>query len=251
MLDFGLAKIFRNVAKCASGTISFECSELFVVGTFRRPFERTARGHVTQQTDPLGRVTSFAYTGENFSASGGTTTITDPNGNVEIQRYVSGELVSLTRGAGTAAEATWSFEYDPDTLGRTKITDPNGHTTVNTFDPSGNLTSTVDPLGRTITSTYNALNEPTAVTDPSGVTTTSTYDSGGNLTSVSRPLSAGQAQTETLGYGDGSHPGDVTSVTDANGKTTAFAVRRRRRTRERDRPAREQAHLVVRRRRRS
>ena len=159
--------------------------------------------------------------GENFSASGGSTTITDPNGNVEIQRYVSGELVGRTRGAGTAAEATWSYEYDPDTLGRTKITDPNGHTTVNTYDPSGNLTSSVDPLGRTITRrTTRSTSRPRSPT--LRATTTSTYDSG-NLTSVSRPLSAGQAQTETLGYGDGSHPGDVTSVTDANGKTTTFA----------------------------
>src|SRR5712691_2757507 len=42
VLDFGFAKIFRNGEKCASGTISFEVSELLVVGTFRRPFESTA-----------------------------------------------------------------------------------------------------------------------------------------------------------------------------------------------------------------
>ena len=39
VFDFGFAKIFRNVAKCASGVISFECSELVVVGTLRNPFE--------------------------------------------------------------------------------------------------------------------------------------------------------------------------------------------------------------------
>ncbi len=44
VLDFGFAKIFRNVAKCASGTISGECSEACVVGTLRRPFDSTASG---------------------------------------------------------------------------------------------------------------------------------------------------------------------------------------------------------------
>jgi hypothetical protein len=44
VFDLGFAKIFRNVEKCASGTISFECSELWVVGTLRRPFESTASG---------------------------------------------------------------------------------------------------------------------------------------------------------------------------------------------------------------
>ncbi len=179
-------------------------------------------GHVTSQTDPLGRLTTYAYSGENFSAFGGSTTITGPNGNVEVQHYVNGELVTDTRGAGSPAEATWAYEYDPDTLGVTSLTDPNGHVTTNTYDASGNLTSTTDPLGRTTTATFNALDEPLATTDPSGVTTTFVYDANGNLGSVSRPLGMSQTQTKSLAYGDAAHPGDVTGVTDANGKTTTL-----------------------------
>src|ERR671931_2219872 len=41
---FGFAKIFRNVAKCLSGLISFDVREAFVVGTFRIPFENSASG---------------------------------------------------------------------------------------------------------------------------------------------------------------------------------------------------------------
>ena len=40
--DSGLAKIFRNVAKCASGMISFECVDAVVDGTLRSPFESSA-----------------------------------------------------------------------------------------------------------------------------------------------------------------------------------------------------------------
>src|SRR6266536_2095934 len=42
VLDFGFAKIFRKVAKWASGLISFDVRDAFVVGTFRRPLLSTA-----------------------------------------------------------------------------------------------------------------------------------------------------------------------------------------------------------------
>ena len=62
-------------------------------------------GRVTSQTDPLGRTTTFAYSGQSFSASGGTTTITDPNGNEEIEQYVDGELVDQRKNHDVLAEA--------------------------------------------------------------------------------------------------------------------------------------------------
>ena len=51
-----------------------------------------AEGQIATQTDQAGRTTSYAYSGDNFSASGGTTTITDPRGLSEMQDYVSGTL---------------------------------------------------------------------------------------------------------------------------------------------------------------
>jgi RHS repeat-associated protein len=178
-------------------------------------------GRVTSQADPMNRATTYAYTGVNYSATGGSTTITDPKGNVEVQQYVSGELVSLTRGKGTSAEATWTYAYDQDTLGRRSSTDPNGHTTTAVYDSAGNMTSFTDALGRTTTTTFTNLNEPLTVTDPSGVTTTLTYDSSGNLTTVSRPI-GGSTQTVTFAHADGSHPGDITSTTSARGKVSQF-----------------------------
>ena len=40
--DFGFAKIFVNVAKCASGFSSFDTAAALVEGTLRMPFENCA-----------------------------------------------------------------------------------------------------------------------------------------------------------------------------------------------------------------
>jgi RHS repeat-associated protein len=137
-------------------------------------------GRVLTQTDPTGLTTTFGYFGDNFSLSGGTTTITDPHGNVEYERYTDGELVSLTNGVGTSSPSTWRYGYDSDTLEQTTSTDPDGNTTTDTYGTNGNLTSSTDALGNTTSYTYNSLGEPLTVTDPLGITTTYTYDSDGN-----------------------------------------------------------------------
>jgi RHS repeat-associated protein len=182
-----------------------------------------AQGRVIEQTDQLGRTTKFAYGGEPLGEAGGTTTITDPRGNVIVQNYQFGELLSETKGYGTPQAATWTFGYDPATLGMTSVTDPNGHTTTSTFDSEGNTLTTTDALGRTTTNTYDSLNDLLTTTDPLDVTTTMTYDAHGNLLSRSRPLSGtSEVQTTTYTYGDVSHPGDITAMTDAEGNTWKY-----------------------------
>jgi RHS repeat-associated protein len=182
-----------------------------------------AQGRVIEQIDQLGRTTKFAYSGEPLGEAGGTTTITDPKGNVIVQNYQYGELLSETKGYGTPQAATWTFGYDPATLGMTSITDPNGHTTTNTFDNEGNTLTTTDGLGRTTTNTYDSLNDLLTTTDPLGVTTTNTYDAHGNLLSTSRPLTGtSEVRTTTYTYGDGSHPGEVTAMTDPEGNVWKY-----------------------------
>ncbi len=174
-------------------------------------------GRVLTQVDVLQRKTTWSYLA-------GTTTITDPKGNVTREHFSSQVPVAVERGVGTAADATWTYAYDPNVLGVTSATDPNGHTTNRTYDAAANLLSSTDALGRQTTYTYDALNDLKSVTDPASVTTTYTYDAHGNLTGTSRPLSGtGQSQTTSVTYGDASHPGDVTAVTDPNGKMWAFA----------------------------
>lgn len=75
-----------------------------------------ASNRVASQADGLQRTTTFAYSGTPLTAAGGSTTITDPKGNVSVEQYVNGERVSLTRGYGTAQAATWQYRYDPASL---------------------------------------------------------------------------------------------------------------------------------------
>jgi RHS repeat-associated protein len=181
-----------------------------------------AAGQVTDQTDPAGRTWHWAYTAT-------TTTVTDPRGLVEVQTYSGGQLSSLVKASGTSQAATWSYTYNPTTLGVATVVDPNSKTTSYSYDQAGNLTQVVDPLGRTTSSVYNVFGEPTSATTPTALsspateTTTYTYTSAGDLLTAAAPL-AGTSQTRTTSYtyGDPVHPGDVTGVTDPDGHTTTF-----------------------------
>ncbi len=87
----------------------------------------------------MGRATLFAYSGANLSAAGGTTTITDPDGDVTVEDYQNGELTSLTQGYGTTSAATTAYSYADPTLGPTSVVDPDGHTTTYTYDAHGDV----------------------------------------------------------------------------------------------------------------
>ena len=183
-----------------------------------------AAGQVGAQQDQLGRTTMFAYSGDPTSSTGGTTTVTDPRGNVTVDTYQYGVLTSETKGSGTAQAATWHYTYDPATASISSTTDPNGHTTWFTVDGNGNRVSTTDPLGRQSFATYNGFNEPLTQTDPKQVTTTYTYDAtSGNLMSVSTPLvGTTQNRVTTYTYSDSGHPGDVTALKDPDTKTWKY-----------------------------
>lgn len=182
------------------------------------------QGRVTSQQDQLGRQTTFVYLGDPSSATAATTTITDPKGNVTVDTYQYGLLIQQTKGYGSSTPASWQYTYDPSTVALVSQTDPNGHTTTYSVDGSGNRLSKIDALGRQTAATYNSFNEPLTQTDGLNVATTDTYDANGNLTSVSRPLldSGGHViatRTTQYNHTDAMHPGDVTSIVDADSKT--------------------------------
>jgi len=168
----------------------------------------------------MKRSTTFSYADNGGGSQ--TTTETDARGDVTTWNYQNLELVSVTHGVGTPQAATTSYTYDPATFGIASVTDPDGHVTTNTYDARGNLLSTTDPLGRTTSYTYNSFGEVLTTTDPLGVTTTNTYDAHGNLLSSSTPVGS-QTATTTYTYGDASHPGDVTKLTNPDGHTWTYA----------------------------
>jgi RHS repeat-associated protein len=164
-------------------------------------------GRIDWQKDQLNRQTSFDYT-----STAGSTKVTDPKGNVTVYEYKYGLLQSMTKASGTSVQAKWLYEYDMATLGVTKVTDPNNHATTIVYDANGNLTTSIDPLGRMTASVFDALNKPTKVTDPKGVETNLEYNGGGNLTKVT---TAGQITSYT--YTDATHPGDVITMSNPLG----------------------------------
>ena len=173
-------------------------------------------GQVIAQTDPAGGVTTFSYAGNPFSATGSTTTITYPDGNVEIQRYEEGALVSDTLGAGTSSAATWIYTINPTTLETTSVTDPDGHVTGFSYDAQGNVTVATNPLGATTRATYNSFDEPLTITNAEGTTTTDTYDASGDLISTSTPVGAATSTT-TFVHANLAHPGEITSIINPDG----------------------------------
>jgi len=178
-------------------------------------------GRVTAQTDAVGRTISFTYT---LDATGAQqTTITDGKGNVTVELFQSNLLLSRTKGYGTAQQATWTYTYDPTTLGVTSETDPNGHTSSNTWDSSGNLLSHTDAVSRTTSYAYDAFNDTTAITDPLGVATHMTYDTHGNLLSMSRPLVATAVPSDTATIVATASPTATSAGTDASTSTPMSA----------------------------
>jgi RHS repeat-associated protein len=184
-----------------------------------------ASARVDWQKDQLNRQTTFGYSGTPGTAAGGTTTTTDPKGNVVLEGYQFGIRTYVTRGYGTPSAATTSFLFDPMTLVQTAVVDANGGISSQSVGGTGNVLSSTDPLGRTTVTTYNALNEPLTSQDPKGVITTMTYDPKGNLLTKSTPCpdcTPSATQLVTYQRSDVTHPGDVTAMIDPDNKTWQY-----------------------------
>jgi RHS repeat-associated protein len=194
-----------------------------------------ASDRVTSQTDPDGNTTTFTYGPDSTTGiTTGQTLVTNPAGHKTVYAYTNGLLASETRGSGTSAAATTSYQYDPATLGITVQTNPDGTTQTASFDDAGNKASSSDGLGRTTSYAYNTTGQPTAETDPSGLETQWTYNTAGAVTSITKSDSGQSAESanntldptysrqSTNTYSDATHPAEPTATTDPAGNTTTY-----------------------------
>jgi RHS repeat-associated protein len=150
-------------------------------------------------TDPLNRVITY-----NYDLPGGVcgcansnntpTKITSPGGMVTKFEYdVEWKIIRETEGAGSADEASSSFEYDL----------------------KGNLTSIIDPMGKEYKTVYDARDRSIKSINPLGHSTSMAYDAAGNQLTIQRA----DGSTTSYLYDNMNRQ---TRITDANGQLTLF-----------------------------
>ena len=196
---------------------------------------------VTTQTDATGGTTTFSY-GPAGDLSAGQTLITDPAGHETLDTYANGLLMSETKGYGTPNAGTWSYTYDPVTLGVSTETDPDGNLTTYSYDDNGNLVSESDGNGTTTNYLYDSSNDLIETIDGNGVATVNQYDQAGHIpsgaagtgdltsTTITQANNVVESTTGNFGpaptrttnyyYDDPAHPGERTRVVDPDGNTT-------------------------------
>jgi RHS repeat-associated protein len=180
-------------------------------------------GMVSTLTDGLGQnTTAYSYSdttcatvSETCSSGTQTTTVTYPDGEVDVDSYNNSMLVNDQFGAsatqGAADTEDWYFGYvwpigsNQDTSIDEDIAGPSGLTSVITSDEAGGITAYTDPNGNVTTAMYNdagANNLPEVCwlalpgvstggascgSPPTG-STSFTYDSLGDVLSQTDPL---------------------------------------------------------------
>jgi RHS repeat-associated protein len=188
--------------------------------------------NLASYTDPAGNETHFAYAHPHGQWD--LTDITTPEQrNVSITYDAQSRVTSIMRsGPNETNGPTWTFSYAtsdsrcPDgTVSVVTATDPNENATTYCSDALARVTKTIDPLGRTATTTWNSNNDVASQTNAAGGTTDYSYNPSKpeNLVKVQGPASPqGLRQTDSLGYGDSAHPFYPTAYTDAQQHSWAF-----------------------------
>jgi RHS repeat-associated protein len=173
-------------------------------GREKKTVYKYTEGRVTEEVDPMSRVTTYEYLP--FQ----TKTTNHSTGAVTMQDLNSNGLASaVTKGYGTSLATTERLTYN---TADEMLTDTNGdgHTTEYSYE-AGNRTKLIDPDGDETKWTYDSTHDVHTETLPDGETTTTERNSDGDPVSVSRP--APGSTTQVTKYGYDSH-GDETSMED-------------------------------------
>jgi RHS repeat-associated protein len=201
-------------------------------------FDLTSAGQLTRISEPAGNQVNLTYTSGNlttitdtvgravtlsYDTSNRVTQLQDPLGRKVTYAYDSnGRLATVTDKIGNAAgqvptQHQWKYAYDGSSQHLTTITDPDARVRItNTYDANGRVYQQRDGLNQLTTITYNPTE--TVTVDARNNSSTQTYDTRKRALVETRVVSG---QTLTLNYVyDAS--GNLTSVTDRNGKTTDY-----------------------------
>jgi RHS repeat-associated protein len=221
-----LAGNFATVALYGGGRVTFQQngSTWQTLYPARRAYQLIGSGSNFQFMDPNG---NLIYTFSSTSGSLlkiedrngnaltvtpsllGPTTVSDGLGRSLNFVYSNGFLSSVQDQSGRTA----SYSYTGNDL--TGVTDANGNTTSFTYGPGDLLTKTIRPAGNApYTQSFSGLFQVTQQTDSLGNTTTLAYNSGGTV--LTDPLS------HNFGVNDAPDPLNVSSFTDAAGRTGSF-----------------------------
>ncbi|MEL7641055.1 MAG: RHS repeat-associated core domain-containing protein [Solidesulfovibrio sp.] len=181
------------------------CTGILVFGGYTASFAYDAAGNLTRSQDLDGNESTYAYDAANYLTSmttaGKTTSIVYDTASTG--RYVTAVTDALGR---TTAYAFGS--------GETRVTEPGGG--VRRYgNTKGRTTSAIDPLGYSVTATYNSRLLPVSFQDADWRQTTFAYDDNGNLTKITDPVG-----NETSFTYDGNW--NLVSRIDANNKTWRF-----------------------------
>ena len=162
-------------------------------------YQYNAFGQPTVVTDALGHQTQMAY-----DADGNQVSVTDAtNRVVDYTSTPAGDLASVVRGPGTAAEQTLSYTYWPDGNVKTWSYSPEATWSLS-WDAQDRLSQEVDPDGHVTTHAYDEDGRETSVTagagSPEASTTTYTYDANGRPASTTVAAGTAGALTTTTAY---------------------------------------------------
>ncbi len=126
--------------------------------------------------------------------------------------------VTSVQGPGcSSCSIRGNMQYTYDGNGNVLTsTDANGNTITYTYDGNNNVLSKSAQLNGTAVTTsytYNSFGEVLTMTDPLGNTTTNTYDAHGNLLTVSSPAPNGQTPPSVTQFAY-NNLGELTQITD-------------------------------------
>ena len=170
-----------------------------------------AAHRLTSVTDNAGNKVAYAY---DLKDNRTQTVVKDSAGTIRRQvdyAFNARNFVTNVNAGGSATQMVL------DAVGNTTgITDPNGHASSYAYDPLNRITSAVDRLQGTTSSSYDVSGNLASLTAPNGAHWAFTTDGLGNQESESSP-DRGQIQRSF------DAAGNVLSSTDARGITASFS----------------------------